>query len=278
MLQYVPEIPIVAFDWDGTIADTFTPSPRGRGVEAGYRHGLGELFGDAELLDRIGGLRNRAPAQVVAAVLDLDEAHGERGLAYYRDHKAELRGYVPRGKGIRHRNPSIADVLTETLVRIRLSYLMPEITPEWPKPFDGVIECLALLQSRGIRIAVISSGHTAFIEKTLNVWGVRVPEVVVSDDDMRAFGLPPEVTCKPSRLLMETMLHGAYMSICGNTAHAACNVIAYLGDCPIKDRALAQNSEVRFGWFNPKRRDVPSDFGDGEFQFHSWRDVHTQLL
>ncbi len=53
MQYYIPEIPIVAFDWDGTVANTFALSPRGRGVEAGYRYALEQIFGDPDLLDHI---------------------------------------------------------------------------------------------------------------------------------------------------------------------------------------------------------------------------------
>ncbi|MFA7309771.1 MAG: HAD family hydrolase [Candidatus Paceibacterota bacterium] len=277
MATYVPQIPIVAIDWDATIADTFTPSPRGRGVEAGYRYALSEIFGDPELLDRIGGLCNRAPPQVIAAVLEYDRVFEAIGVEYYERHKDGLRDYVPAGKGMQRRHPSGAEVLTETLVRVRLQYLMPEISSAWPKPFDGVIDCLDELESRGIRIAIISSGHTMFIEKTCRTWGMRIPSIIVSDDDMRALGLPHERTCKPSPLLMQTMLERAYLSICGTSGYAAFCVRAYIGDCPIKDRGLAWNSEVRFGWFNPGRKAAPQGFGRNEFQFHSWNDLHTEL-
>ncbi len=210
-------------------------------------------------------------------MLAYDPSLSERGLAYYRQHKDELRDFVPRGKGIQRRNPTTADVLTETLVRVKLKYLMEEISPEWPKPFDGALDCLGAIQSLGARIAIISSGHTTFIEKTFETWGARAPELVVTDDDMRALGLPPEQTCKPSCLLMEKMLERAYLSICGTSGRAAFSVRAYVGDCPVKDRGLAWNSNVRFGWFNPKRLAAPQGFGRNEFQFHSWHDMHTQL-
>lgn len=276
-MLYVPHISILSSDWDGTIADTFTPSPNGRGVEAGYRHALGAMFGDPELLDLIGGLKNRAPSEVVVAVLGHDSSLGIRGLTYYEAHCRELRDLVPRGKGIQSRHPTLVETLTETLVRIRLQYLLPEISPEWPKPFDGALETLADIQARGVQLAVISSGHTRFIQRTCEVWGVPAPVLMITDDDMRALGKAPHETCKPSRLLMDMLVQRAYASTAMVTSGVAHDVVAYLGDCPHKDRMLAKNADVRFGWFNPKRQTTPADFGAGEFQFHSWQEVPSKL-
>jgi hypothetical protein len=100
---------------------------------------------------------------------------------------------------------------------------------------------------------------------------------VVTDDDMRALGLPPQKTCKPSAVLMQTMLSRAYATVCTATCNPAFRVVAYIGDCPIKDRGLAWNSEVRFGWFNPGRLPAPQGFGNNEFQFYSWHDVQAHL-
>lgn len=267
------EICLLASDWDGTMVDTFTPSPRGRGVEAGYRYALSKMFGDTELLDKIGGLQNRASAEVIAAVLAIDDTLGTRGFEYSRSHAGELKDLVPRGKGIQSARPSVADILTETLVRVRLQFLMPEISSEWPKPFDGVLECLASLEASGIRVAIISSGHTSFIEKTFGVWGVPVPRFVVSDDDMRMLGLPTHKSCKPSRVLYDMLM----MCVHQRSAGSRPEVRAYVGDCPIRDRGLAVNADLPFYWFNPKKRPAPSGFGVNELQFHSWRDVHTLL-
>jgi FMN phosphatase YigB (HAD superfamily) len=277
VFTYAPEFPIVASDWDGTIADTFTPSPNGRGVESGYRYALGKMFGVQDLLDQIGGLCNRAPAEVIDAILELNSSLQKNGLDYCAQNKRELDEFVPRGKGLQKRNPTAAERLTETLVRVRLQYLMPEITVQWPKPFQGVLDALELFRSRGLRVAIISSGHTAFIEKSCKVWGVRAPEIIVSDDDMRALGQPTHLTCKPSRLLMETMLQRAYLSSVGSTSSVTYRTVTFIGDCSIRDRALARNSGVPFWWYNPQRADAPQDFGPDELQFQSWKDVHKLL-
>jgi phosphoglycolate phosphatase-like HAD superfamily hydrolase len=272
----IPEFPIVAIDWDGTIADTFAPSPNGWSVEQGYRHALGVLFDERDLFERIGGLRNRAPGQVIAAVLELDRALAARGEKYYREHREELASYVPRGKGMR-RNAGTVALLTEALVRIRLQYLLPEISSRWPRPFDGVLEALADVRALGYRVAVISSGHTTFIEKCLRVWNTPAPNFLVTDDDMRALGLPPDRCSKPNRILIETMLRQAYLSTCANLCNAAYSVRVFVGDCPIKDRGLAANAGVPFAWFNPRAMPIPDGFGRNEFQFSSWRDLPRLL-
>src|SRR6202161_598574 len=116
---------IVAADLDGTMFDTFTPSPNDIGVEACYAKALHEIFDVKRLLERIGGLQNRAPSQVIAAVLQLDPTLGPQGLRYYQKRGHELHTLVPHGKGAVC-DGDLAATLTEMLVRVRLKYLMPE--------------------------------------------------------------------------------------------------------------------------------------------------------
>jgi phosphoglycolate phosphatase-like HAD superfamily hydrolase len=264
---------VVSADLDGTILDTFALSPNGIGVEVCYAMALRDMFGCEQLLENIGGLQNRASPQVIAAVLALDPMLGARGLGYYQRHGEELRTLVPHGKGAKC-NGDLAATLTETLVRVRLKYLLPEISRQWPRPYDGVLDFLGELENDDGEIGIITSGHTLFVQKAFAIWGIKCPRLLVTDDDMRAMGLPPEKACKPSPVLMDALhMTAAFAGI-------DADVIAYVGDCPIKDRALAWNSNVRFGWFNPAKADAPRGFGlkeVNEFQFHDWNDLHKQL-
>lgn len=277
MVNFGPVIPIYALDWDQTLADTFTPSPNGRGVIEGYRHGLKELFGDPDLLEEIGGLQNRAPGQIVRAVLEKHPELRERAHEYYQRRERELRGFVPRGKGIRNAKPGSDELLHEALVRVRLEYLLPEITPEWPKMYPGAADALSYLREAGRKIAITSSGHHAFIEKTCRVWGIAPPSIIVTDDDLRALGLPPEESCKPHPIVTRTVLTRAALETAMCTAPVAYEIEAVIGDCVKKDRMLAKNAGARFGWFNPKREEPPEDFKTPEFQFHSWDEIPQVL-
>ena len=98
-MDQVTSLDLVGFDYDGTIANTFKPSPRGIGIEACYVMALRDMFGSTTLLDDIGGLKNQASAQVIAAVLALDPSLGEKGCRYYVRHRDELSALVPKGKG-----------------------------------------------------------------------------------------------------------------------------------------------------------------------------------
>jgi|GEM_PF-5863667 hypothetical protein len=265
------EIEVVASDFDGTIAKTFEPSPKGIGVETCYAMGLRDMFGSATLLQDIGGLQNRAPRQVIAAVLKLDPNFGSRGEQYYQRHRDELRSFMPANRRHGKLGVDLASNLTETLVRVRLKYLLSEISEDWPKPYDGALDFFDSLDRRKRAGAIITSGHTTFIEKTFRTWKVNRPKFMVTDDDMRATGFPPEMACKPNRVLMDVLQMTA--SFAGFDA----NIIAYVGDCQVKDRGFAWNSDVRFGWFNPAKTDAPQGFGRNEFQFHDWNDLHKQL-
>jgi hypothetical protein len=265
------EIDVVASDFDGTIAKTFEPSPNGIGVETCYAMALRDIFGCATLLKDIGGLQNRAPTQVIAAVLKLDSIFGSLGEAYYQRHRVALRSFMPANRQHGKLGVGLVSNLTETLVRVRLQYLLSEISEEWPKPYDGVLDFFDGLDPKKKAGAIITSGHTLFIEKVFRTWKRTRPKFMVTDDDMRATGFPPEMACKPNRILMDA-LH-----ITAAFAGFDANVIAYVGDCRVKDRGFARNSDVRFGLFNPAKADVPEGFGVNEFQFHDWNDLHKQL-
>lgn len=262
---------VLATDYDGTVANTFAKSPSGMDVVTAYRYALRDMFGPDDLLERIGGLCNRAPVEIIVAVLHRNNAFASRGHEYFEQHLKELRGLVPAGKGLRNKvNPGLIDELTETLVRVKLKYLLAEVCPEWPKPFDGVLEAFRDIRSRGLHVAIISSGHDVFMHRCFESWGAQCPSLTITDDDMRALGLPPERSCKPSRVLLD-LLHMLTAS------RGTCEVRAYIGDCPDKDRRFAKNGELRFGWFNPSRRARPVDFGSNEIEFHSWGEVHQVL-
>ncbi len=256
---------LVAIDFDGTAAKTFVPSPNGRNVETGYRYGLEQLFGSATLLDEIGGLGNRSAAEVIAAVVHNDSARHRLGVARARPLMRELQHVSCtsyRGSKLHGR-----ELLVETLVLLKLSHLLSEIGPEWPLPYLGVRQYLASLKQRGVETAIISSGHEVFIRKTFAQWGTPCPRFMITDDDVRRMcGDDPRLT-KPNPFMFDLLK----LRVGGVTgAHGPERIVHYLGDCPIKDRGLAKNAGVRFGWFNPEHKPPPDDFGDNEFEFHSW--------
>lgn len=273
MIQHV--IDTIAADFDGTIGDTFRKSPHDIDVKTAYRFAVGDIFGDEAYYDAIGGLQNRAPVEIVTSILQHDHALGKRGHEYFLRHCRELAHLVPEEKGIRNRiNPGLVDELTETLVRVKLKYLVEEISPQWPKPFDGFPEEYEELERQGVSTAIITSGHDVFLDRVFRVWGLKHPRFTVTDDDLRMFDLEYEQKCKPSPFLWEVL--GLRMS---TILHAPVrpSVRCFVGDCPVKDRGLALRGNVRFGWFNPEKKLPQHEPGPTEFELHSWRDLHTRL-
>lgn len=273
MLQSTGVIGVVSSDYDGTIANTFTPSSSGMSVTLAYKCAIGDIFGSQSLFDDIGGLQNRAPAEIIAAILKCNRLLGNTGLQYFKRNHTELSGLVPKGKGIRL-NSGTADLLTETLVRVKLKYLLHEISNAWPKPYEGFLDALEEFERQAVYFAVITSGHDRFLERSFELWKAPKPAFTVTDDDMRMFGLPAEDCCKPSSLLIDTLMCKIQMSM-GATVKG--DIKAYIGDCPVKDRGLAWSANLRFGLFNPDDKPKPSGFGRNEFEFSCWRQLPAML-
>ena len=207
---------LLVSDFDGTIANTFSPSPNNVGVSEAYRLAVKELFGKKALKYYIsaGGLKNRNPGEVVKSLQD-------------------------QGFG--------GDVTAEDLVQAKLGYLLREIGPEWPKPCNGFIEFYKVIEETdGLEVAILSSGHTGFIRKTFSVWGLDPPRIMLTDDDLRGYNppLPLEKFSKPSPLLMDLI----QKEWGGHRRH-----MIMLGDDPEKDGVLAQNAGVPFGFFSQQK-------------------------
>lgn len=221
----------LVLDFDGTMADTFKPSPNEIGVSEAYCLAVEELFGEkgGKALCAVGGLQNRAPIELIFAL-------------------------QTEGIGLSGRLEDAA----ENLVKAKMEVLLREITSTWPLPCAGYPEfnnsLFQICQSGvDVRLSILSSGHTKFIEKTLNIWNkqwkVFWPDVIVSDDDVRNLPLPIQQKIKPSPFLFELLREQTRGE----------NFI-YFGDDPEKDGMLAVNSGVPFGWFvsNNNKKGLPS--------------------
>lgn len=238
----------LVLDFDGTMADTFAPSPSGIGVNEAYRLAVNCLFGKIGemMFDNIGGLQNRAPIELI-------EILQKRGVKL---------------------SVSLEEA-AEKLVCAKLDALTGEIGTTWPLPCQGYTEFNAGLfrlcqDGLDIHLAVLSSGHTEFIKKTLAVWDkqwkVFWPDIIISDDDVRHLPLPIEQKIKPSPFLFKLIkerMSGKFF---------------YFGDDPEKDGRLALNSGVPFGWFmgNKDEKKMPGDVTPFII-FNDWKEV-TKLF
>lgn len=207
-------------------------------------------------------------------------------MKFFNSRKAQLVDLVPEDKGypFTQERLEIADgkimqeFITEILVRCKLFFLLKEIgatfpngTP-WPKPCTGFLKFYRMLEEinsgNGIKIwlAVISSGHDIFIRKTLSLWRIPYPEIILTDDDMRGcrFVSNPKNKVKPSPLIFD-LVHSLWIQELAEEEslnyspglleiiRRSFNQMAYCGDDLEKDGKLAENAGVPFLWFNPGR-------------------------
>lgn len=197
---------LLVSDFDGTAADTFSKNPKGIGVNEAYSLAIKNLFGEEgmEIYEEFGSLKNRAPEEVVKQILYIGNADFliRSAEKCFDARSKSLNRLVPDGKGaplewVPGDEIKTIKTITEMLVLIKLSYLMEEIGSQlpngktWPEPCQGFLDFLRvvnLLQKKEhipIKLAIISSGHEIFIQKTFRIWGFAPPDIIVTDDDMR---------------------------------------------------------------------------------------------
>lgn len=218
-------------DFDGTIAQTFEPSPANVDVDVAYEAAVEHVFGKDGVDKYIesGGLQNRAPGEVVSSL-------APEGTA--KDELAEL---------------------TDQLVHIKLDILLGEIGtyfPEggsWPRPMPGYIDFLKDVQNaqqsgQPVDHLVLSSGHVPFIKKTFDSWGASLPDHIIAEETLKALKMGD--VYKPSSELMD-VAEGMWRQNYGLNRRPPIGAhdrqrIRYIGDSLEKDGGLAANSGVSF--------------------------------
>lgn len=225
-----PNAHLAAADFDNTIALTTEPSPAGIGVIEAYEHAIDTVFDPDQLASyhNNGGLRNRAPLEVVSELMP---------DAYAAEIKAK----------------------EHELNRAKLDVLLGEIGTRfangqlWPRPVPGYLEFRESLHEtrhEGIRVedAIISSGHEAFIKKTFDVWLVSYPSHIVAVETLDRVGRGHAV--KPSSELMNVARGfwraGYGLEFWQDATDDELARIVYAGDDIVKDGGLAANSGVTF--------------------------------
>lgn len=258
---------LFVFDYDGTLAETGQESPNKLTVEKAYALALDEIFGTSGLLNAIGGLVNRAPAELALDVLRLDPSFAGRAYESYACLRDRLSGLVPDGKGVDlERARERADDLgfcAELIVRVKLAHLNREQDHEqamWPVPCAGVPAFLGALADRAW--GVISSGHETFIAGSFRRWGIPYTDLSVTDDDLRHLSLPVKAKVKPSPFLVDVLLERA----ASRGLSFERDRMLIIGDDPVKDGGLAANAGVRFLCFNPQGKALPK--GVEEFRHY----------
>ena len=266
------------FDYDGTIADTAALSPNGINVAEAYKKSIQAVFGERALkkYECNGGLRNRAPSEVVYELLDASEELRSHLIAnarrFYSEENDRLKQIVPVGKGVNIDSwdtRNIEQLLTEILVRQKLEYLLREVGKPlqgeqglWPKPMHGFMDFWnALYSCRSnaeykYSTAIVSSGHDEFINRTFRLWNLPLPDYMVTEDDIRGMIYPKELSrrFKPGQLQM-ALVHRAWLRSIDIGAYDPIAILesrkrmVYFGDHEEKDGGLARGTRIIFGHY-----------------------------
>ena len=269
---------LVLADFDDCIAKTLSPSPNGIGVKEAYGLALQQIFGTElvgqDPLAEIGGLQNRAPMEVVTAILGLNGTKDLMMAAaqqFFQEQAHELGNYVPENKGVPLKwNSNPVMVIAEMLVRVKISILLQEIGPAWPRPCPGFLEFYQQLPElkKPCDLIIVSSGHDLFIEKTFKTWGCKQHPTKLTDDDLRYLYQDRPGPTKPDACLIHLALKNWLLAqgIAEPPMLKAFPALArkkaiYIGDDLKKDGGLAQNAGLPFYWFNPNNA-----------QGHVWND------
>jgi len=309
-LKSLEKIRFFFFDFDGNIAHTFlhVPNEEANIVVGAYSHALSMIWGKEsyELLHSVNGLQNRAPGELIRAILEQAEREFSGGrqsliakakVAFHekfmgKPMNVRLSACVAQGKGFpwvwNDKKPE--QTITEFLVRAKLNTLLVKIGEHYPTPCPGFRHFYLKLKYYGqetgsaIVPGIISSGHEVFIQQTFATWKIECPSLLLTDDDLRG---SPEIdyvqAAKPNPMLVDMLyrlwLENQYSQLPARQfqefKEAAKARTIYFGDDLNKDGGLAQKAGIRFGHFSPNHDPEKSDeaAGSDNFVFYDWRQV-----
>jgi len=294
-------------DFDRCLADTFSPSPNGIGVDEAYEYAIECLFGKygLKLYKELGGIKNRAPLELIIDILENGDRKSliEQARKFFQSQRQGLldQQLVPASKGF----PMVwkddddwdpTEVITELLVQCKLSYLLEEVGKsfsegeyqgkKWPLPCLGFLNFFQAIkelnkdQAINIQLAILSSGHDTFINKTFALWDIPWSGLSVTDDDLRGkkYPLEPSERVKPSVDLFN-LLHATWIrqqagsqtdfQIIGHAIATRPRMI-YFGDHVKIDGELAVNAGVPFGLFDSEGKILSNGLNGNFFSFSDW--------
>ncbi len=221
-----PDALLLALDFDKTMARTDESGPGIKTVEGAYMDAVEAEFGISGLSRYLetGGLNNDAPGEVVL----------------------RLAPELARSREEHHTK-------TEQLVASKMHILIDQVCDTWPRPVRGFMPVWeSVSQQPHIDTAVVSSGHTDFINRVLDGWGVDRARIVVSDDDLRNMDsdIPYAMMMKPHPFSLELAIQqwGDRIAVDPPPKER----VLYAGDDLLsKDGPMAEAAGVQFVHINP---------------------------
>jgi hypothetical protein len=244
---------LLAHDYDGTQADTDESCPGGVNVSESYERGISELFGDRKAAEfrENGGHNHRAPGDIVDDLF-------------------------PSGTPERRRH--LTDLLVETVVDREVRQIGTPLRDwaTWPRQTEGFLhywERLDELRERArsdgfsIERAVISAGYRRFILKSYEEWGATPPEILITDDEMRAVQYPREaIEKRKPRPFPFAVAQAEWLERTGgfsiDRARDSWGRRLFIGNDPVKDGGLAESMGAEFMLFELAGTEGPRTIND----------------
>lgn len=273
---------LFASDYDGTQAMTYERAPGIIDVDQAYERGIGDIFGHGARMQFLaeGGHCSRTPAEIVESVIpyvDDPEIFAKITTLVHLDYStADIIAQLNSDRKIISANvpvdiPSINQdepqnivleteefaAVTKLLVDYKLELLLKQVGKRledgnyWPRPVPGFVNFSRLRQAdKRINSAIISAGHTDFINKTYGMWGIEQPDIYVTTETVEQLGLNnfylPSEIAKPSPIMMEMAVQQWKRLYGLDAGHVAINQVLYVGDDIDKDQGLARNFGTEF--------------------------------
>ncbi|MBI4097527.1 MAG: hypothetical protein HY426_00640 [Candidatus Levybacteria bacterium] len=247
----------IFINFDGTTFNTFEPSPSGIGVHEAYDRAVRDIFGDeGHILYSVEGLQNREPGQLFDTLckklgIDVESMFGSR--------KDGIRKFV------------------ET----KLSYMLGDISPEWPKPYPGVVDFFKAVEEGRLPVEIggATSGHEPFLDKAYKENGLNPPKIKITSDDINALVEPKRHKYRPYpyqvavlHFQMLRLLRGdgyfVNMDESGRFLNREDGVkkhTIFIGDHPIIDGGVAERSRIPFGFVPFQHPEFRPDPKKGQF-------------
>lgn len=265
---------LILSDFDGTIVDTFSPSPNGLDVKSAYKKALGDIFGTdlSETYFASYPLDNRAPSEI--AVDFLDKFGWQNGLlerAKDFHSKTATHAYqIPEAEsGIPWNESNPAITISAMIVGQKLHYLMDEIGKHngngtWPPTLEHstatFLNSLEELKNLGfpIETGIVSSGHEVPIRKILELHNIKFSGILVTDDTIRQRKYPEEEDrrVKPGQLPL-ALAHAKWIQKHEDSpgylqaARETKSRMLLIGDSMSKDGKLAADAGIPFCLYEP---------------------------
>lgn len=255
-------VELLVLDFDNTMAETLQSGPEGQSVPSAYESAVCEALGSIAATifkQTVGGhIGGMSPGQIVEEVL---KQHPSRSLCltmarskFLAESTLTLYQYVPPGKGTRlvWADADPLRCIAEWVIRLKIKYLLSIVTPDWPPLTSGFKDFMERV-GPVLPWGIVSAGHDAVIGEVLKFHGLQ-PYAMITDDDTRGWLIESDQRVKPHPQLMSALLEQMSRRC---PVPADRQRIIYVGDSVPTDSLFAQNSGVRFAWFNPGGNALP---------------------